>query len=636
MARFIATSGSYFEPFSYEQLVAPIQQATEAQNLAAETADTLDMQAGAIASMLDDSSPKFKALYDSYLKSSEEFANELWDKGYSANSARRLSALRRMYGNNITKINAAITKKTEAVKRYDDDLSKDKTLISSVDPRTLSLDEWYDNPYAGDYKAYSGALLTAKASALGENLKRDITENMDSWESILGGQYFERNSFTGFHAHEVNEAIRSIIDDTEPSSERVKLLKSAMQSVYDSSGIDAWASREKKAQALSYIGEGIYSSVGSNKSETLQDRSYASPLQWANALKGSGKSGSGGSGSQTNPVVTPKIASLRGNAMSGISDRKQAKEFREKADAYADIKTINDLMKAGALRNPNGTLSDTASEAAGRLYKNKYFRELSKGNESFLSTADLGEVLNTLGREIDQMETNDHMYTFNVTAPAAQNIARNVFKLNVGQLHGKDGDSVAGSVAKYSNGKDVSKGELLSILEDDNIVIGYDAKRGKITVQRNASSSSGEKGKYDDRVVYLDPNTALQDTSAYVNAAALLYALDSQLPDDLSVTDREKLRNRMSSMAMFGETMNLKDLSDLITSRYDMLARNGDPDDIIIFNSLVEAFAQGLFDSANAPWSPNTYKEGWAAKSGGAYMSDTAYDDYSDVYEDIE
>ena len=619
MPKFIATSGSYFEPFSYEQLVKPVAHMQEAHNAALDAADTYAMQAGAIGSMLDDSSPRAKKLYDDYNASLESFVDDLMNNGYNPSTSRNLSKLRRTYGTDITKINAAITKKDEAVKTFLEDIKKDKTLMTDKDPRNMSVDEWLDNPYAGAYNSYSGTMLTTKASMIGENLRRDMLENADQWKRILGGQYFERDMFTGFHADEIDKAISGLIKGEVSDNERIKVLQSAMQNVYNSSGMDAWASPEQKAQAYSYIGDGIYSAIGEHKSTVQQNHEYVPAYQRELlALKRQQAAGAGNSGS-----VAPAIATLRGNALNGIADRKQSKDFTDKSTVLDALSTINELKRTGGLRQPNGALTDAANAAVIKLQDSPYYKQLTGGKSHFLRDANLDEIIDSLGRELQNTVTNDHIYSFNVTPAAASNMTKNVFKLNIGQLSGKKGDDIAASYAKYSDKSDVSAKDLKSILESDNVAVGFDAKEGKITVQRNASDDSKEKGTYNDKIVYLDPRQVLTGTSGYANAGAVLYALDAALPSSVSEAERVAIENRVAAMATTGQTVNLSDLAALIHDSYGSLAKSGDPKDVMVLNALVESCAQGLFDSSNTAWSPNNYREGWSQKTGG----DLIYDD---------
>lgn len=633
MPKFLVTSGSHFEPFSYDELVKPVAQAQEAHNAAREQADTLAMQAGAIGSMLDDSSPRAKKLYDNFMESADALVEDLSMNGYNSGTANTLSKLRRMYGVDITKVNAAITQKSEAVKNYDEDIRKDKTLITERDPRTMSVDNWLDDPYAGTYKSYSGALLTAKASAIGENLRRDIIENQDVWKSILGGQYFERNEFVGFHAREIRDAIKGLLAGEASTDERVKLLQSAMETVYSSSGMGEWATPEQQARALNYIGDGIYSAIGDNKNSIQQNRDFMSEYQRRTlALKEAATRGR-----QDNPTVTPGIAQLRGNKMGHFADRKQDKELQDKRTVRDALDVLNRLRKSGALRDPEtGAFVDAANDAILALKESKYWEQLSGKRPDYLQTTDLDALLETMNKDIDKALKNDHMYTLNITPAAASNLARNTFKLNIGQLSGKNGDNLAAGVASYYNGDAVKARDLLELLDSDNLSVGFDAKNGKITVQRMGADDSESRGKYDDRVVCLDTKAVLTGTSGYANAAQILYALDSLMPEYVSYAARKKTLNQVAAMTTAGQTVSLPDLADLIHGSYVGMMQKGSNEDKVVFNALVEAFCLGMFDSSNAAWSPNNYIEGWSAKQlpQGLVSEDwQRYIDYDDIKE---
>lgn len=640
MSRFIVTSGSDFRPFSYDELVKPVQASAEAHQAMQEQADALAMQAGAIGSMLDDSSPRFKALYDSYQENLKSFSDDLYENGLNPRNRAMFSALRKTYGTDITKINAAITQKAEAVKKYDEDIRKDRTLITDKDPRLLSLDEWYDNPYAGNYNAYSGTMLTAKASAIGENLKRDIRENSNAWKSILGGQYFERNEFVGFHGFEIKNAIDNILSGRESTDERTRLLESVMRNVYDSSGMGQWASPEQRAEAFSYIGDGIYSAIGENKNSIQQDRSYTSPYQWATLAARQAAAANRGSGSgASSQNVGPDIARLRGAALDGITTKREGKELGAKRDLLSALETLNELKKTDRLFVPGSrTMSDDASAALELIYgrkgmlglrksdTEKLFEQLTNGKSNYITTTDLDPVIEQLRGEINQSVKNAHQYDFYVKPQAASNMAK-TFKLNIGELTGKDADSKAASIAKYSDGeKDVSAKDLMLALSSDHLSVGFDAKRGKITLQRNAEDDKESAGKYNDRIIYLDPNVVLSGTSAYVNAANVLYAIDSYLPPDLPITQKNGIENQIIASITNGETLDLRMFAEMLRGSYNSMVVDGDNVERAIYNALVESFARGLYYATNTEWSPNDYKEGWGQKTGGEYSEEELVD----------
>lgn len=614
---YLITSGSHFRPFTYDELVKPLAQMTEAQNTTQDEIDTLSMQAGAIGSMLGEEDVRARQLYDGFMGDVDSFVDDLTENGYNANSRRMLSSLRNMYGKNITKINAAITQKAEAIKQYDTDVKNDKTLITERDPRAISVDAWLDDPYAGNYRSYSGNTLMVHASAIGENLKRDLLTKPEKWNSILGGQYFERDTFTGFHASEVKDAISHEADGTVSNNPRVALLQNVIGSVYNSSGMNNWATPEQKRQALSYIGDGLYSAVGAYKTDIQQNQNFTPDYkkmelalrQQANAIKAA-------AAGQQQTVAKPEVATIRGNEMSGIPDD-------GKKEAYDTLKIINDLKKSGGFYGPdNRTPTDAADKALSILYKNKYYKELSKDTPRYLSTTNLDEVLAKLGKELNDQTVNEHSYIFNFDEAASSNIATNIFKLNVGELGTKGSDSKSSSFAKYSNKEGVPAKELQSLLNDKNVKVGYDAKRNKLTLER-VGSNDKDKPNYDDRIVYIDPSTALTGTSASVNLAALLYTLD-QLPSDLDHAGKEKRRAILEAAARNSEVLNLYDLTNIIHQKYDSMMVRGSEDDKIVFNSLVDALGLGLYDGANVQWKPNPYSDTWGIKAGSA-----TYDPYS-------
>ena len=618
MSKYIVTNSSHFKPFTYDELVKPIAQYTEAYNKSVEDTDALAMQAGAIGSMIDDKSTVARGLYDSFMSDTEGLVDDLASNGYNINTANQLSNLRRRYGQDITKINAAITNKAAAVKRYDDELSKDKTLITQIDPRTLSVDDWMENPYAGNYKSYSGTMLLTQASSLGENLRRDLLQNADKWKSILGGQYFERDTFTGFHANEIDKAI-SLLNKGEVSNDsRIATLQNAMMTVYNSSGMSEWASPEQRAQALGYIGEGIYSAVGSHKSDTLKNSDYIDAYHRIKL---------GGSGNQN---YQPPIVAVRGSKLTGNGDP-------EGNTVLQALSAFNTLVKTNSHVDDKGNMTPAASAALRTLAQNKKeFQELT-GIELTpeLLSGDISQIITDAAKKISESATNDSYYNMQTTPGAAQNIVTNIFRLNIDDLsaQGRKGrkaaDSKAGAIAHYSDGKQLTAGELSEILDSKNISVGFDAKTGELIIKKTGSESGEKAGQFNDRKVYLD-KSILGKTTGIVNVAQLQYALNNALPDGATESDINKFSNILGSIVGYGDTFQLVDLAQILQDKYEQMAVKGSDRDKGVYNALVDALALGMFDSSNTVWSPNTYKEGWSAKTGGAVPSEYSSTDITD------
>ena len=69
MPKYLVTSGSHYEPFSYNELVAPIAQMQEAHNAAQDAYDALNLDTESLRRYITDNpeDANAKALYDNYI-----------------------------------------------------------------------------------------------------------------------------------------------------------------------------------------------------------------------------------------------------------------------------------------------------------------------------------------------------------------------------------------------------------------------------------------------------------------------------------------------------------------------------------------------------------------------------------------
>lgn len=652
MPKFLVTQGSYFQPFTYDELVKPLQQMADAQNTTQDAYDTMSLETEALRQYITDNpdDARAKELYDNYVSRLANLQNNLWGNGYTPQTRRDLSLARSGFANSINPLKEAIQRRQEQSKAYWDYKNKNRDAIMGRDPGTFGLDNYLGNTTFGqDWYAYSGKDFTnqvgAEAKARASSMLAD--PEVSKVPGLVGYlRMVERDGFTNKNVDDAYTAVRAALSgDSSLLGELdmgASILAGVLMSNIESTGAQGNVDGNEMIRLLDFGKIGLSQAVGEAKPNTVHDLQWAEQQKIAReneryqhnmsiaAMKAAARGNGNGSSSTASGSLGPMISSLRGNTLNGIADKKQSKDFLDKTTVYKSLSIINDLKKANALRQPNGALTDAANEAVMALYRSPYYQQLTGGKDRFLSTADLDSVLAKLGDELNKMETNDHLYSFEVTPAAAQNMARNVFKLNIGQLKGKQGDKAAAAFARYANGKAVSAKDLMSILEANNIAIGFDARSGDITIQRRASDSSEDSGNYDDRIVYLNPRV-LSGTSARVNAGLLQEAFINAVPDGVSETTRREYENKIAAMSGIGQTVDLRDLAAFIKNSYSSLVKDGDENDRVIYNALVESFALGLFDSSNTQWGPNNYKEGWSAKTGGEYMPYGYYDDDDDI-----
>ena len=160
MPKFLVTSGSYFQPYTYDELAKPIMQTVEAHNAAQDVYDQLGMETEALGRYISDNPGDSDArmMYDNYLSRLNSLQDNLWNNGYNAATRRDLTAARAGYANNITRLQAAIQARQDRSKEYWDARHKNPNLVTSVDPGLGGLNDYLrDDNYGRDWFSYDSA-----------------------------------------------------------------------------------------------------------------------------------------------------------------------------------------------------------------------------------------------------------------------------------------------------------------------------------------------------------------------------------------------------------------------------------------------------------------------------------------------
>ena len=96
MARYIATSGTYFNPLDYDTLMKPVQAMQERHDAAADAYDTLNLETEAIRQYITENPGDKRALaiYNNYHDKLSKLQNGLWENGVTSQTRRDLSSAR--------------------------------------------------------------------------------------------------------------------------------------------------------------------------------------------------------------------------------------------------------------------------------------------------------------------------------------------------------------------------------------------------------------------------------------------------------------------------------------------------------------------------------------------------------------
>ena len=264
--------GSKFRPFSYSEMLAPIEAATTEHRAIEEGLGEMSAKAGMWDKLANQQSdPIAYAQYKTYADDLTKQADLLARQGLTPESRRGLLDMKRRYSNEITPIEVAATKREELTKAQREAIQKDPSLMFNIDYGTVSLDDLINNPNA-TYNTISGSELSKRASMMASNLAKTIQEN-PQYQSILGGQYFQQMQQLGYTPQQV---MQTIMNDPNAPSE----LKQVADTVWQEAGLDTW-DQATQTRARDYINAGLYDAIGTQKFDTQGNRAFMSPAESA-------------------------------------------------------------------------------------------------------------------------------------------------------------------------------------------------------------------------------------------------------------------------------------------------------------------------------------------------------------------
>lgn len=340
MPKFLVTSGSYFQPFTYDELAKPIAQAVEAHNTTQDVYDQLSMETSALGRYISDNpgDSEAKMLYENYLSRLNSLQENLWNNGYNASTRRDLAAARAGYASNITRLQTAIKARQERSKEYWDARHKNPNLVTSADPGLSGLNEYLrDDNYGNNWFSYDSAQFEKEvfdeSKARAKAMMSDLTDENGVVKNPALKTTLTRVIKKGFTNDEVDAAnlLVDVLLDM-PAKERegfyatnsdeispvVKMLTESLINRYDATGIRGYDVSDSERQKL--INRGKSGLVGGIMEPDIKDfedpdeeyRIWEKKEQWkldhANDKNGSG-SGNGKDKKNTNGYTLNSVAS---------------------------------------------------------------------------------------------------------------------------------------------------------------------------------------------------------------------------------------------------------------------------------------------------------------------------------------
>lgn len=282
MANYSFISNAKFRPFSYQEMLQPLQAYTQEYNTIQEGMGELGTKADVFDKMANEQTdPQAYAMYKQYSNDLAKQAESLAKQGLTPASRQGLIDMKRRYSSEIIPIEQAYKRRQELVDEQRKLQAQDSTLLFDRPASTLSLDELISNP-ALSPQSYSGALLSKQVGTAAQNLAKEVRENPRKWRTILGNQYYETIMQKGFRPEEIMQAVQN-------NPEASPILQGIVEDAVGSSGIKDWNDENILNRAYDYARQGLWNAVGETQYQTLSNKAYDYAMQERLAAAKKGK-----------------------------------------------------------------------------------------------------------------------------------------------------------------------------------------------------------------------------------------------------------------------------------------------------------------------------------------------------------
>lgn len=273
MANYNLVIDSTFQPFSYQEMLAPVMMAQQAHQALEDEYTDLSTKANVWENIANEQQdPLAYKMYKQYATDLSTQADMLASEGLNVASRRSMLDMKRRYAKEITPIEQAYARRRQLAEEQRQAIAKDPTLMYQKYANEMSLDDFIRNPEADYGASYSGKMLTSQVATAASSLAKQMHDNPRKWRSILDDQYYETMMQKGFSA----EAVRDAINNKEGAATE---LRQIVEDAVGSSRIRDWDDAIALKRAYDYANQGLWSAVGETSYQVQANKDYDYRMQ---------------------------------------------------------------------------------------------------------------------------------------------------------------------------------------------------------------------------------------------------------------------------------------------------------------------------------------------------------------------
>ena len=264
---------SQFQPFSYQEMLAPVLQATQAQEDIENQYSMLDSEANTIQQRaLTDSNSEWAKKYTTYTKQLEDSAADLAANGLTPSSRSTLLRLKRDYSSNVNPALMAIQRQAEIARTQQAKNGEGVRMVYGAMP---SIDQLIADPNL-DRVSYSGKDIEASAAnSAAAASARHVIDNFKKDPANAG--WMKHIKETGYSSQAFNALLNEAKNSNDPS---INILAQITNQVKQQFGNFEGVSEADKHKLEGEILSGLFKgSVYRNEDNYQIDPIYMANLQ---------------------------------------------------------------------------------------------------------------------------------------------------------------------------------------------------------------------------------------------------------------------------------------------------------------------------------------------------------------------
>lgn len=248
---------SRFNPFTYEQLIKPLEDYTKAYNEVEGQYANLATQTEAFRDVAtQENSPEAYAMFNRYATDLEAVTDD-FSRGMTLANRKQLLGLKRRYAKEITPIARADAARQEALKYRRETRARDNSAMFKVENPSLD-DFLHGRTVSEDY--VSGKDIIARTSAKVEALSKSLFSDPE-FKLVLGGQQYQITQQNGM----TPDMFYAVVNDqlNNPNiSEALRTKLQGFRQIMDDEldNVADWGENARR-QALSSVTTGMYAGL---------------------------------------------------------------------------------------------------------------------------------------------------------------------------------------------------------------------------------------------------------------------------------------------------------------------------------------------------------------------------------------